>query len=183
MKTRLSCIYGLYDPNATDGGEGVRGLKMSLESRLKMSKSAIRNRGKPKAESSNDPICPNCNTHKKLLEPNGYCQKCNLQKELYTCSGCNQVLERKKFHEWNNRRSREVTSQCRSCRKETRYSKIYSTLCAQCRKPRKLNNNGVCKHCNAEAGLKQCPKCQLLLALWIDFRGDGKGSCKLCLTQ
>jgi hypothetical protein len=74
-----------------------------------------------------------------------------------------------------------VTSHCRDCRREAYYQTRYpKTICAQCRKHRKLNKNKVCVACNEESALRQCRgPCRALLPLYLNFYGTRK-VCRDC---
>jgi hypothetical protein len=99
----------------------------------------------------------------------------------YVCSGCKNPLNRGDFHEAHyTDRKRPVTSRCRLCRSDDYFASRYKTICAQCRKPRPLNQNRVCKRCNEDSALRECRgPCGALLPALISFDGK-RTTCKSC---
>lgn len=102
----------------------------------------------------------------------------------YKCSLCGQEKERQDFHESKaSDRNREVTSQCKECRKESYYNQRYKEVCSCCLKHRPLDKNSVCRKCNAESGLRQCKgKCGRILPLFLYYYGRSC-ICKDCLKE
>ena len=100
---------------------------------------------------------------------------------MYKCSECGKEKERQEFHESKaSDRKREVTSQCKECRKEGYYQKRYPDLCGCCLKPRPLDKNSVCRKCNMESGLRQCKGlCNQVLPVFLYFYGRSC-ICKEC---
>ena len=99
----------------------------------------------------------------------------------FICSGCKDPLNRGDFHEARyTDRNRPVTSRCRMCRSNDYFRSRYKTICLQCRQPRPLNQNKVCKGCNEDSGLRECRgECGSLLPAALSFDGK-RTTCKAC---
>jgi len=103
----------------------------------------------------------------------------------YTCTGpCGRAdLPRNAFHEFKSpRRGRQVTSRCRECRREDYFKARYpDTICGSCMKHRPVENDGICRNCHEELGLRICndEDCGKLLPSFLMFHGKSK-VCKTC---
>lgn len=104
------------------------------------------------------------------------------QEQTWICSRCRRPRKRREFHERSSNTKRPVTAWCRFCRSDEYLAKKYKTVCPQCLKHKKLDKNKICRHCNAEAGLKQCAACNHILPLHLEFYSR-QSRCKRCLAK
>lgn len=93
------------------------------------------------------------------------------------CSNCNRELLLEYFDAHPGTKT-GVTAHCKECRAAFYADKKYGTKCEECRKPKKLNMNLICRQCNHKSGLRECIKCKMMIMLF-DFY-DGKNTCKDC---
>lgn len=103
------------------------------------------------------------------------------EEKTFVCAKCGRTKARRDFHEANGKK-RAVTSWCRHCRSDAYLATKHETVCPQCMKHKRLDKNKICRHCNAESGLKQCAKCRHLLPLHLEFYSR-QSRCKRCLSK
>lgn len=103
---------------------------------------------------------------------------------------CNHCLKEKSiasFHK-NQLGANGMASYCKDCKKMVRGKYEGHPQCPKCKYHRRLDKNGVCWHCNAEGGLRQCNYCGDLLPSLLSFSpkknerypGQYQRQCKMC---